>query len=120
MLITLPDNEWTWSDTDKGKWDVNIDEYQQFYGLWRDGSAGPNFLSLFPYKLSLGVDGKGASRILITKSYDDMYHRLMHLRQNDKGNAKGAVLTGQPAVRLSDPYPVRQLTSASLQEKLPS
>src|SRR5258707_2590585 len=118
-LITLPDINWVWSDTDKEEWNVVTDKYQlfykyqQFYDHWRDRSSGSNFLDQFPYKLSLGVDELGASllpfgagstwdnRILVTRSYDDMYHRLLLLRQNDEGDAKGAVLTGQPGIGAS-------------------
>ena len=53
-----------------------------------------------------------------------MFYRLLHLRQHDMGNERGAVLTGQPGIGGAlwpDSYPVRQLTGASvLQEKLPS
>ncbi len=118
-LITLPDINWVWSDTAKGKWEALTDKYhpfykyQQFYDRWRDRSSGSNFLDQFPYKLSLGVDENGASllrfgpdstsrnRILVTKAYDDMYHRLMLLRRDDDGEAKGAVLTGQPGIGAS-------------------
>src|SRR5258707_15891664 len=112
-LITLPDINWDWSDTNKGKWEAMTDNYQQFCDHWRDRSSGSNFLDQFPYKLSLGVDGLGASllpfgagstsenRILVTKSYDAMYHRLLLLRQNDEGDAKGVVLTGQPGIGAS-------------------
>ena len=51
------------------------------------------------------MDGKGTSllhfhassllgnQILVTESYDNMYHCLMLLHQDDDGEAKGAVLT---------------------------
>src|SRR5258708_10563390 len=125
MLISFPDIKWDWLDTDKAKWEVKTDKYQQFYEHWRDGSTGSNFLSLFPYKLSLGVDGHGASllrfagstsgnRILVTKAYDDMYHRLMLLRKDDDGEAKGAVLTGQPGIGAS----LRYLPSATTHQHI--
>jgi hypothetical protein len=30
-----------------------------------------------------------------------MFHRLLHLRKNDEGDAKGAVLIGQPGIGAS-------------------
>jgi len=45
-------------------------------------------------------DTSGA-RILITKSYNDVFHRLLHLRQKDFGASRGAVLTGQPGTGAS-------------------
>ena len=131
-LITLPDINWVWSDTAKGKWEALTDKYhpfykyQQFYDRWRDRSSGSNFLDQFPYKLSLGVDELGASllpfgagstwenRILVTRSYDDMYHRLLLLRQNDEGDAKGAVLTGQPGIGAS----LRSLPCATTHQRI--
>jgi len=112
---------------------VVTDRFQQFYEHWRDRSTATDFLSAFPYKLSLGVDSDGTSllpfrpdgtsggQILVTRSYDVMLRRLLRLRREDNGAAKGAVLTGQPGVGASllpDPHTV-QLTSASIQEKLP-
>jgi hypothetical protein len=88
-------------------------KYQQFYEHWRDSSTGSNFLNTFPYKLSLGVDPDDASllpfregatagnQILVTKSYDYMFHLLLELRKNDEGDTKGAVLTGQPGTGAS-------------------
>ena len=38
--------------------------------------------------------GTPGDHILVTKSYDDMFHRLLRLRQEDKGRTRGAVLTG--------------------------
>ncbi len=102
------------------------DNYQQFCDHWRDRSSGSNFLDQFPYKLSLGVDGLGASllpfgagstsenRILVTKSYDTMYHRLLLLRQDDEGDAKGAVLTGQPGIGAS----LRSLPCATTHQRI--
>ena len=37
-------------------------------------------------------------RIVATKSYDDMFHRLVRLRRSDTGKTKGVVLTGQPGI----------------------
>ena len=63
--------------------------------------------------LKLGVDPEGDSlppfhdgdtsenRILVTKSYDNMFYRLLWLRQRDKRDTKGAVVTGQPGVGAS-------------------
>jgi len=88
-------------------------ELQQFYEHWRESSTGSNFLNTFPYKLSLGMDSGGVShlplhtystsenRILVTRSYENMFHRVLHLRNDDKGSAKGVVLTGQPGIGAS-------------------
>jgi hypothetical protein len=111
-------------------------EYQGFYDYWRDRSASSNFLDVFPYKLSLGADEQGESllpfhpsptlgnTILVTKSYDDLFHRTLCLRKNDVGHSKGVVFTGQPGIGTPlspNPHPVRQLTNTStLQEKLHS
>jgi len=110
--------------------------YQQFYEHWRNSSASSKFLNIFPYELSFGVDQDEASplpfcsystsgnQILVTKSYEDMFHRMLRLRNYDRGTSRGMVLTGQPGTGASqrlDPHLVRQFTSASvLQEKLPS
>jgi len=62
--------------------------------------------------LDLGVNSDGNSllsfhedtfkgQILVTKSYENMFYRLLRLRKVDKGNAKGAVITGQPGVGAS-------------------
>ena len=87
--------------------------YQQFYKHWRDSSASSRFRKEFLYKLSLGEDSDGASllpfcrdktsgnQILVTTSYNIMFHRLVRLRRKDKGTTKGAVLTGQPGVGAS-------------------
>lgn len=40
-------------------------------------------------------------RILVTKSYNDMLCRLLHLRQKDFGASQGAVLTGPPGTGAS-------------------
>jgi len=70
-------------------------------------------------------DDTSENRILVTKSYDDTFHRLLNLRQRDRGKRRGVVLTGQPGTGASlwPPYPhlARQLTSTPvLQGKLPS
>ena len=112
-----------------------IDRYQQFYDKWRKNPERPEFGDQFPHPLDLGVDTAGISllhfheddrsgnQILITKAYDDMFHRLLGLRRRDTGRNKGAIITGQPGVGVSprsDPHPVRQLISTSiLQAKLP-
>ena len=109
--------------------------YQQFYEHCRNTFASSKFLDIFPYELSFGVDqdetfplpfcsyGALGNQILVTKSYDDMFHRMLRLRSYDRGTARGVVLTGQSGTGASqrlDPHPVRQLTSISVfQEKLP-
>ena len=78
-----------------------------FYEYWRRSDAPSSFLSTFPYKLSLGVDSnnkcllpfhrdESSDQILVTKSYNTIFHRLLRLREGDIGTTKGAVLTGQP------------------------
>jgi len=64
----------------------------------------------FPYVLELGVRQGGkpplpfcagdtsGDKISITKSYDDMFYRLLQIRQHDEGENRGAVLTGQPSI----------------------
>lgn len=86
------------------------DGYWRFYEHWRKDSARSRFRRTFPYKLSLGADSKGVSllpfrrrsmlgdQILVTKSYEDTFHRLLGLRDNDKGDTRGVVLTGQPGI----------------------
>jgi len=90
-----------------------VGKYQQFYEHWSDNSASSKFLKKFPYKLSLGVDSRGIpllpfrsrstsrNQIVVTKAYDKIFDRLMALREEDKGTAKGAVLTGQPGTGAS-------------------
>jgi len=79
----------------------------QFYEHWRQPSAHCNFLSEFPYTLSLGVDSnnecflpfrrdESSDKILVTPSYNTLFHRLLRLCAADTGYTKGAVLTGQP------------------------
>jgi len=89
------------------------DRFQRFYDHWRKPSTYSEFPKTFPSKLSLGVDSGSKSllpfrpgstlgdQILVTKSYDDMFHRLLRLRKNDEGVMRGVVLTGQPSVSTS-------------------
>ena len=108
--------------------------HQEFCDWWY---GEPNDLappSSYPYVLRLGLPTDRSTlpfgpetisdnQILVTESYELMFLRLLHLRESDKGQTRGAVLTGQPGIGESpgsDPHPVRQLTGASaLQEKLP-
>ena len=87
--------------------------WQEFYDLWRNSSTRPTFSERFPYVLELGASSKGVpflpfyperttgNRVLVTKSYDDMLHRLLRLRKRDKGHKQGVVLTGQPGTGAS-------------------
>jgi len=43
------------------------------------------------------------TQILITKAYDNMFHRLLALRMKDRSHMKGAVVTGQTGVGASFP-----------------
>ena len=72
-----------------------------FYEHWRRS----RFLGTFPYKLSLEVDSnneclllfhrdESGAQILITSSYNLMFHRLLRLREADVGTTRGAVITG--------------------------
>ena len=86
------------------------DGNQQFYEHWRDCSTRPKFSDKFPNTLSLGMNSIGAplmpfspnhtsgAQILITKAYDDTFHRLLLLRNDDVGTNRGAVLTGQSGI----------------------
>jgi len=70
-------------------------------------------------------DDTSENRILVTKSYDDTFYRLLHLRQRDRGKRRGAVLTGQPgtgaSLWLPRLHPVHKLTDTRVpQEKPPS
>jgi hypothetical protein len=97
----------------KNQWNLATGEWQEFYKLWRNSSTRPAFPNKVPEILNLGLSSKGeplldyhpkgtvGSRILITKSYEDMFHRLLYLRQRDKGDSTGAVLTGQPGTGAS-------------------
>ena len=88
-------------------------KYQQFYEHWRDCSTRPKFSDKFPNMLSLGMNSIGAplmpfspnhtsgAQILITKAYDDMFHRILRFRAIDTGSNRGVVITGQPGVGVS-------------------
>ena len=118
----LPGGKWVWSDADRKKWGLVTDEYQKFYEHWRRHDPA-KFPTTFPYKLSLGVN-KGdksllpdiiVNEIVVTEPYNKAFYRLLRLRNNDIGAAKGAVLTGQPGIGAfprPDPHPVWQLTYA--------
>ena len=96
---------------EKNEWKARTEaqKCQKFYDHWYTCS-GDNLINAFPYLLSLGVNEHGASllpfrpistsrnQIVVTKSYDDMLHRLLHLRMKDTGDVRGAVITGQPGV----------------------
>jgi hypothetical protein len=87
---------------------VATEEWQQFYDHWNKDSASSRFSDEFPYVLDLGMDPDNEpllpwhefetaeNQILITKSYDEIFHYLLLLRQKDVGDTRGAVLTGQP------------------------
>lgn len=86
-------------------WKVAHDEgYQEFYDNWRKKSTGTEFHNTFPYKLTIGAlpfraEKELGGNIVVTESYDRMYHRLLRLRvSDDEGMTKGAVLTGQPGI----------------------
>ena len=115
---------------------VATDGFQEFYERWRGGSASPKLADKFPYILELGVNQEGGAllpfhtgdtlgnQILVTESYNNIFHRLLGLRRWDNGKSRGAVLTGQPGTGVSfdrGPRSVQRLTCAPvLQEKPPS
>jgi len=85
--------------------------FLEFYGHWHgDTERSKEFLNNFPYVLSLKrgktllpfyPESTSRNKILVTKAYDDMFHRLLRLRVEDKGTKKGAVIAGQPGVGAS-------------------
>ena len=91
---------------------------QGFYEYWRGRRYGSDLRDQFPYTLSLGVSGVDLplepnkttdNKIVITKSYHEIYYRILDVRRI-KGNDGGAVLIGQPGVGASprlNPYPAR-------------
>ena len=120
---------------EKNEWKAvtQAQKCQKFYDHWYTDSSGDDFINAFPYLLSLGVNEDGASllpfkststsrnQIVVTKSYDDMLHRLLHLRMGDTGDVQGVVLTGQPGVgAYVIGSPPRATHRRILQEKLPS
>jgi len=109
-VSTLTDDEWAWSDTNKEGWKKVTDGYYQFYEHWRDSST--KFCDTFAYTLSLiapdsesvpsfDPDSTLEGRVLVTKAYDDMFHRPLRLRSIYEGRSKGVVLTGQPGISVS-------------------
>ena len=111
-LITSSDNEWSWLDPDREYWELAENRYQKFYKTWRDKPSKSDFPNAYPYDLSLGTDEDGpllpfrstntlGDRILVTKAYDDVFHRILRLRAKDLGGSRGAVITGQPGVGAS-------------------
>ena len=111
----LPDSNWAWPVEAKKLWELEKEtkEWQGFCDHWRNSPTGPLFSENFPYVLDLGVNSEGVpllpfysdrtarNRILVTKSYNDMLHRLLRLRKHDQGDRRGAVLTGQPGTGAS-------------------
>ena len=87
------------------------DEYQGFYKHWYDKGPGSDFRNEFPYTLSLGAEGVPSlpfrhksttgNQIIITKPYDNMLHRILKLRERDKGDSTGVMLIGQPGIGAS-------------------
>ena len=89
--------------------------HQDFYDHWYNRpqeSKESDFSNTLPYVLSLGGKDKSSSlpfrgdktsgKILVTKAYDDMFHRILLLRLNDyHGTKRGVVLTGQPGLGAS-------------------
>lgn len=103
-----PQNKWIWPKAEKHEW-TEVETYKPFYKYWKDKSHASEILHEFPYALSLGVEGINAipflpaenqassPHILVTRAYDDMFHRLLRLRRYETG-LTGAVIVGQPGI----------------------
>ena len=120
----LPADNWTWPHTDESTWEAVTDKHKQFSDQWYGQSTDSITHSKFPYVASLGpVDGKcilpfspdgtSGNRILVIKSYEDIYLRILRLREVDEGDDKGAVITGQPGSGVS-PCQIPTLCGSSL------
>jgi len=85
---------------------------QEFYTNWRSESIEQS--NDFPYVLRLGMNDRGEdllrfhpedtadSDIVVTKAYEDMYNRILNLREGtSESNTRGVLLTGQPGVGAS-------------------
>lgn len=102
------ENGWTWPEEDKANWYAAPNRIQEFYTKWRGATLPEPEATAHPYEIEVGLSQSGkpllqfhslktaGSRILVPRSYDEFFHRLMHLRQRDLGSRKGAVITGQP------------------------
>jgi len=103
----FPDDNWAWPDRNSG-WDkVAVEKFQKFYDHWRTTPTDFDSHVEFPYKLPLGAGmpfnpgTTSENQILVTKSYNNIFHRILRLRENFLGTNKGVVLTGQPGVGAS-------------------
>ena len=92
-------------EEDKKEWNLATHKFKGFYDRWLESSAVSKFIDTFPYKLSLGMDRSlgvlldhytVGAQIIVTKSYENIYRRLLRLRENDVARPTGAVITGQP------------------------
>ena len=86
-------------------------ECRKFYDFWRGNVAysyGKNFPNTLSFHGSLPFSSAG-SKILVTGSYNDIFHYILLLRQLHPEVRKGVVLTGQPGVGAS-PQPDRLAT----------
>ena len=117
---------WSWPGNAMG-WRLETDQYLEFYNSWRGNPAAHTFGNNFPPKFSLGehspLFGTLRENILVTESYDKMFHRLLLLRRTPVPSTEGVVITGQPGIGAStrlDRFLVRQLTYASVLQGKPS
>ena len=106
-------DQWAWPDRDKGQWEAVDDNYQEFYNKWRAPDSSSEFHKEFPYQLSLGQDSRNMPllpfrsgdpngyRLLVTESYNNLFHRILKARRMDKGVTRGVVLIGEPGVGVS-------------------
>ena len=85
---------------------------QLFYEKWR--SEPFEQPQKFPYIMGFGTNSDGQSllqfrseetangEIVITKAYEDMYNRILNIREgNPESDTRGVVLTGQPGIGAS-------------------
>ena len=106
-------DQWAWPDRDKGQWEAADDNCQEFYNKWRAPDSSSEFHKEFPYQLSLGQDSRNMPllpfrsgdpngyRLLVTESYNNLFHRILKARRMDKGVTRGVVLIGEPGVGVS-------------------
>ena len=85
---------------------------QLFYEKWR--SEPFKQPQKFPYIIGLGTNSNGRSllqflpqdtansEIVITRAYEDMYNRILSIREGKpESDTRGVVLTGQPGIGAS-------------------
>ena len=95
---------WKWRDAD-AEWRLETDLYLDFYNFWRGNPNAETFDKDFPHKFSLGEHSPLSSSlgesILVTESYDKMFHRLLLLRRTPLPSTEGVAIIGQPGTGAS-------------------